>query len=184
LLRVRSSHMPATSTAGGPAPGEAERIEFLYFDGCPSTRRDAFLPRLRYLRVSVLGSADRASGALASGIEVFAMCAIDALGIAFMLDQPTTVHSSDPQTGDPFAVTVDPADESEWTPAGAGVVLASTGAGDSASCICPNTNFAASLEARRALVDQSPGVAGHVLSMADAIATCRDTFAEPLASDP
>jgi hypothetical protein len=38
---------------------------------------------------------------VASGIEVFAMCAIAALGIASMLDQPTTVHSSDPQTGVP-----------------------------------------------------------------------------------
>jgi hypothetical protein len=120
---------------------------------------------------------------LASGIEVFAMCAIDALGIAFMLDQPTTVHSSDPQTGEPVAVTVDPVGDSEWTPAGAGVFVGRTGAGESASCICPHTNFAASPEAGRALLDQTPGLAGHVLSMADAIATGRDTFAALLAPD-
>lgn len=121
---------------------------------------------------------------LASGIEVFAMCAIDALGIAFMLDQHTTVHSSDPQTGEPIAVTVHPAGESEWTPASAGVLVARARAGESASCICPHTNFAASPQSGRSLLDQTPGLAGHVLSMDDAIATGRDTFAELLAPRP
>jgi hypothetical protein len=43
---------------------------------------------------------------LGAGVEVFAMCAIDALGIAFMLDEPTHVHSKDPGTGAPIEVTV------------------------------------------------------------------------------
>lgn len=120
---------------------------------------------------------------LASGIEVFAMCAIDALGIAFMLDQPTTVHSSDPQTEELVAVRVHPTGESEWTPAGAGVLVAGAGAGESASCICSHTNFAASPQAGRALLDLTPGLASHVLSMPEAIATGRDTFAALLALD-
>lgn len=36
---------------------------------------------------------------LSAGVEVFAICAIDALGIAFMLDEATTVRSADPETG-------------------------------------------------------------------------------------
>jgi hypothetical protein len=114
---------------------------------------------------------------LSSGIEVFAMCAIDALGIAFMLNQPTVVRSADPRSAEPVQVTVSPGGPSDSSPAGAGVIVACSGAGDSARCTCPHTNFTSSVEAGQAWPDQTPGLAGEVISMRDAIATGRDTFA-------
>lgn len=61
----------------------------------------------------------------------------------------------------------------------AGVITAtaSTTHGDSASCTCSRTNFTASLRAGREWLDRTAGVTGRVLSMPDALATARETFA-------
>jgi Alkylmercury lyase len=40
------------------------------------------------------------------GPTVYAMCAIDALGMSAMLDRPITIHSTEPDTGQPITVTV------------------------------------------------------------------------------
>lgn len=116
---------------------------------------------------------------LSTGVEVFAMCAIDALGIAFMLDQPTTVRSADPETAQTIEVTVRPNGASEWTPADAGVVLASAPAvagSQSARCTCPHTNFTASRQSGTDWLDRTGEITGQLLSMPDAIATARETF--------
>jgi hypothetical protein len=63
------------------------------------------------------------------------------------------------------------------------VVVACAGTGDSASGTCPHTNFVASLEAGRTRLHHTPGCTGQVLSMPDAIATGRDTFAGLLMLD-
>ncbi|MEO3779855.1 organomercurial lyase [Micromonospora sp. B11E3] len=39
-------------------------------------------------------------------IEVFAMCAIDALGMPFMLGADATITSTDPHIGQPVGVTI------------------------------------------------------------------------------
>jgi hypothetical protein len=110
-------------------------------------------------------------------VEVFAMCAIDALGIAFMLDEPTHVHSKDPATGAPIQVTVRISGDSEWSPANAVVVLACSESGaTSADCACPHTNFAVCARDGRRLLEAVPESCGSVLSMPDAIALSRTTF--------
>jgi hypothetical protein len=63
------------------------------------------------------------------------------------------------------------------------VLVATAGSTGDSAC-CPHTNFAASPQAGVALLDQTPGLAGHVLSMDDGLATARDTFAELLAPKP
>jgi Alkylmercury lyase len=111
-----------------------------------------------------------------AGAEVFAMCAIDALGIAFMIDEQTTVTSTDPATGTPIEVSVPLTAPAAWSPGEAVVVTGCEGAGASLQRTCPHTNFAASPEAARALLAAAPSVAGEVLSMPEAIARGREAF--------
>ncbi|MGK5555357.1 alkylmercury lyase family protein [Actinomadura kijaniata] len=59
--------------------------------------------------------------AIDGGPQVYAMCAIDALGIAAMLDTTATITSAEPGTGAPITVTVPPGDTAQhqpvWEPA-------------------------------------------------------------------
>ena len=57
---------------------------------------------------------------------VFAMCAIDALGISAMTGRPVVIESADPSTGEPVTVHVDGA-TSTWNPATAVVYVGRTG---------------------------------------------------------
>ncbi len=119
---------------------------------------------------------------LASGVEVFAMCAIDALGIAFMLGTPTRVISAEPGTGESIEVSVAADGTSEWSPREAVVVAGCVGTGDSADCSCPHTNFVASPGRGKALLAELDGCSGHVLSIAEAIESGRQTFGTLLSS--
>ena len=54
---------------------------------------------------------------ISGGPQVYAMCAIDALGIAAMLGKTVTISSSEPGTGAPVTVTVPAADgAAAWEP--------------------------------------------------------------------
>jgi hypothetical protein len=120
---------------------------------------------------------------LRSGVEVFAMCAIDALGIAFMLSEPTEIASADPGTSDRIEVSLRLTAASAWTPADAVVLAGCVGTGTSRTCTCPHTTFAASREHAQALLEADPQVAGEILSMPEAIIRGRDTFAGLLDHD-
>jgi len=120
---------------------------------------------------------------LAGGAEVFAMCALDALGIAFMTDQATQVSSSDSVSGEPIEISVDPAGSSHWRPQGAVVVVACAGSGPSAAWLCPNTNFAASTAEGRAALDAVAGASGMLLSLPDAIEAGGSIFGSMLAPE-
>ena len=78
-----------------------------------------------------------------TGVDVFAMCAIDALGIAYLADQPARIVSRDPTSGERIEVRVDPNGDRRWEPASAAVTVESSGDGRSASCFCPHVNFVA-----------------------------------------
>jgi len=115
---------------------------------------------------------------LSTGAEVFAMCAIDALGIAFMLDQPTTVHSTDPTPARRSRRQSAPTTPG-GTPADANVILAGVPAvagSQSARCTCPHTNFIASPQSGEDQPQQAGEITGQLLSMPDAIAIARETF--------
>jgi len=63
-----------------------------------------------------------------NGVDVYAMCAIDALGVAPMLDRDTRIESSDLTSGQPVIVTTT-AGHSTWDPPGAVVFLGASAGG-------------------------------------------------------
>ena len=119
---------------------------------------------------------------LPTGVEVFAMCAIDALGMAFMLKTPIIVTSADPATGDRIGVSLSPDGEGESCPREAVVVVGCLGDGDSADCSCPHVNFAASPDHGRAVLEFIAGCSGDVLPMREAIGVGREVFGVLLAA--
>lgn len=106
-----------------------------------------------------------------SGTPVFAMCAIDALGIPFLARRPANVRSVDPGSRAPIEVTVDPDGRCEWEPREAAVLVAASGDGPTAECCCPHVNFIAVRE-------RLP--TGTVVEMPDAIDLGRRIFEDLL----
>ena len=101
-------------------------------------------------------------------VDVYAMCAIDALGIAAMLDQDTRIESFDVTTGEQVTVTTT-AGRAVWEPVGAVVFVgADTGGGPSADCCCDYLNFFASNAAAEAWTTEHPQVPGQILNQAEA----------------
>lgn len=102
---------------------------------------------------------------------VFAMCAIDALGISAMAGRPVVIDSADPSTGEPITVHVDGAN-STWNPATAVVYAGRTDsgcAGPSASVCCGYMNFFATGAAAAAWAAGHPHITGGILGQARAL---------------
>jgi hypothetical protein len=119
---------------------------------------------------------------IAGGAAVYAMCAIDALGIPPMLAADAVITSSDPATGAPVTVTVT-AGRAAWEPATAVVLTAHRRCnGPAAEVSCSYVNFFASTGTARAWARAHPAVAGPVLGQAQAEQLGRDTFGSLLAS--
>ena len=105
---------------------------------------------------------------LANGTDVYAMCAIDALGMSAMLGTDTRIESVDVTTGRPITMTMT-AGTSTWDPAGAVVFVGATaGGGPSADCCCGYLNFFTDRAAATAWTDAHPNVPGQILDRADA----------------
>jgi hypothetical protein len=111
------------------------------------------------------------------GPEVFAMCAIDALGMSAMLGRPVTITAAEPDTGRPVTVTVD-ADRARWAPRTAVVF-----AGDAGDPGCPSVDhccsyisFFTTARAARAWARRHPEVTGTVLRRDGALRIGIDTF--------
>jgi hypothetical protein len=113
---------------------------------------------------------------------VYAMCAIDALGIAPMLGTSVLVSSADPLTAEPIAVTVD-GSGSAWRPATAVVFVGRTAdqcAGPSAATCCGYINFFASRPAAAAWARTHPEIDGGILSQAGALEVGEQIFGQLL----
>ena len=113
-----------------------------------------------------------------------AMCAIDALGIAAMLERPIEVVSRDPISGGEVWVRIDPGDGAWWDPEQA-VVLAGSCAssGPSFSGCCRVLNlFESGANALQYLL-ANPDVAGHAVSIPEAIAAGNALFGDVLKED-
>ncbi|MGH3757688.1 alkylmercury lyase family protein [Actinophytocola sp.] len=116
---------------------------------------------------------------LPSGVEVHAMCAIDALGLPAMLGVDATIATTDPVTGQSITVTV-AARQSTWEPPGAVVfVSAQAGAGPSADTCCAQLNMFTSLETAEQWA-RTHGVAGEILNQVDAEQLGRQNFGDLL----
>jgi hypothetical protein len=101
---------------------------------------------------------------IADGPAVYAMCAIDALGISAMLNRPVSITSHD------ITIDVDGA-YAIWHPDTA-VVYAGTTDQDatSADTTCSYINFFVTEEAASAWAEGHPDIAGRLLTQAEAIA--------------
>ncbi|MFV8311969.1 alkylmercury lyase family protein [Mycobacteroides chelonae] len=103
------------------------------------------------------------------GVEVYAMCAVDALGISAMLGgRHVGIASADPRTGNPIAVTVS-GQETTAVPDSTAVFLGfHTGEGPSADTCCTLLNFFTDSESAHRWADQHPQVTGLVIDLATA----------------
>lgn len=100
------------------------------------------------------------------GPKAFANCAVDALGIAAMLDRDITIDSTDPHSGEPVTAA-NRAGQWSWQPPDAVVFVGSRGTGPITQCCCPVINFFTSA-AHATAYQQQHGLSGVVLSMAQA----------------
>ena len=118
------------------------------------------------------------------GRPVYAMCAIDALGIPFMLERDAVIESLDPTTDTPIRVEVR-GGAARWDPPSAAVLTASSegAGGPKAERCCPVMNFFATAEAAEAYHAAHPAVAGRVLTQEEAVAHGKRYFGGLLAPD-
>ncbi|WP_345123141.1 alkylmercury lyase family protein [Streptomyces chiangmaiensis] len=100
---------------------------------------------------------------LAGGIEVWAMCAIDALGIPDMLGTDAVITSTDPVTGDAITVT-STGGHMTWHPSTAVVYVGQRScAGPAADVACGALNFFTSRQTARAWAQQHPAYTGQAV---------------------
>jgi hypothetical protein len=121
---------------------------------------------------------------LGSGVGVYAMCAIDALGVSAMLGRPVTVTSAEPDTGRPVTVQVD-GDQATWEPPTAVVLAAATDdcCAPSAQRTCGYINFFTTDAAALAWAGGYPELSWALLDQPQALATAIAEFG-PLLRDP
>ena len=154
--------------AGHAAPFEVSEVlaeladgDFLYLDDSGQiTAAYPFSALPTWHRVQMAGHA-----------AVFAMCAIDALGISAMTGLRVVIESADPATGEPVTVKVD-GDSSAWDPATAVVYVGrsdSQCAGPSASVCCGYMNFFATRAAASTWAAAHPEITGGILSQGRAL---------------
>lgn len=118
---------------------------------------------------------------LGGDVEVDAMCAVDALGMPFMLGTAAEIVSRDPLTDDEVWVRIDPGDGLWWEPRTAVVFAGATGAsGPSVSTCCSFINFFAAPENASRYLREHPALNGESLSIADAVEAGRLIFGDLL----
>ena len=108
--------------------------------------------------------------------EVFAMCAIDALGIAPMLALPVEIVSRDPVSGGDVWVRLDPGDGAWWEPTEAVVLAASAREGPSFESCCQVLNFFSSATTAERYLSENPTVTGLPITIPEAIEVGRLIF--------
>jgi hypothetical protein len=100
-------------------------------------------------------------------VEVYAMCAIDALGVSAMLGEDTRIDSVEVTTGHPVTVTRTQGG-TRWDPVGTVVFIGASGNGPSADCCCDYLNFFTDTSAAQAWTAGHPHVPGQILTQAEA----------------
>lgn len=116
--------------------------------------------------------------------EVDAMCAVDALGIPFMLGEATEVVSRDPLTEEEVRIWLDPGRALRWEPDDAAVFAGGDCRGSTASAVCcAFVNFFASRESAERYLRESPAVRGELLSIPEAVEAGRIVFGDLLSTD-
>lgn len=128
------------------------------------------------------GAPTRHQVRLAKGQTVWAMCAIDALGILEMTGEDGVVISSDPDTSTPIRVE---RHQGEWTwepePAVVAIALPDT-RGSSAELLCPQVDFHTDLGCAESHLNGNADGVGYVLDQPTAVELADRVFG-PLLSD-
>lgn len=125
-------------------------------------------------RVGLGGPGDR--------VEVYAMCAIDALGMSSMLGCDSVIESVDVTTGRPITVTTS-GGRTSWEPeATVAFVGADECGGASADCCCDYLNLFADRDAAQAWADAHPAIPGQILDQNEAEGLARRLFGHLLAT--
>lgn len=108
---------------------------------------------------------------ITDGPTVYAMCAIDALGISTMLHRAVTITSDEPHTGKTILVHIN-RDQGEWTPPTAVVFAGATDdcCAPSADRTCRHINFFTSPEAAHDWAAPHPDITGITLDQHQALA--------------
>lgn len=128
------------------------------------------------------GTATAHTAQITGGQVAYSMCAIDALGIAEMLDASVLVNSADPSTGEPISVAVD-GSSAVWDPDTAVVFAgytASECAGPSAATCCGYMNFFTSHTTAAAWARAHPEITGGILSQRRALEIGQQIFGQLL----
>lgn len=116
---------------------------------------------------------------LAGGPAVFAMCAVDALGIPQMLRRDGRISSVDPASGQPITAEVH---DGLWRfqPATTVLLVGRAAGGDAggpvADCCCPFINFHINREAAEAYRRAHPGMTGRLFGQTEAVRAARQAF--------
>ena len=123
---------------------------------------------------------------IAGGPTVFAMCAIDALGMSAMLDRPVTVTSREPDTAEPITVSIGigidigvgaERQQATWLPDTTVVYAVTTDrCATSADATCGHINFFTTPAGAHAWARRHPEVTGTLLDQPEAIATAIAEF--------
>ena len=115
---------------------------------------------------------------------VQAMCAVDALGIAPMLNLPVEVVSHDPVSSAEIRVQISSKKSATWQPATAVVLAGSAGCdGPSFRGCCDVLNFFETPENAESFLREHPEIAGSTISIPEAIEAGRVVFGDVLRED-
>jgi len=153
---------------GDSAVAELEAADLVHLDGGAVTVAYPFSGTPTRQRVELDGFP-----------AVYAMCAIDALGIPVMAGRDGRIAATDPHDGAPVVVSVR-AGQWRWTPAGAVVVFART-ADCGTDCtswevLCPHTTFHVSRDNAQAYLSARDGIEGKILDQQAAVERGRRNF--------
>ncbi|MFE3223676.1 alkylmercury lyase family protein [Nocardia sp. NPDC059228] len=119
---------------------------------------------------------------ITNGATVYAMCAVDALGVPAMLGTDAVVISADPSTSEPVEITIR---DGELTAQPATTVVflgARAGEGPSADSCCNDLNFFTDRDTAQRWSDAHPHLDGTILDLAAARRLGEDIFGAQLSA--
>jgi alkylmercury lyase len=114
----------------------------------------------------------------AGAAPVWAMCAIDALGIPLMAGRDATITATDPHTDEPIRIEIS-GGQWRWDPPSIVVLMAhrTPDSGPAAQCACPHVNFYTSPAHAHAYLEGHPELSGQrLLGRQAAIQLARHVF--------
>jgi len=117
----------------------------------------------------------------ADGRQLWACCAIDALGIPFMLGVAAKIYGREPDSEAEVEVSLGADGEASWQPQRALVLVAWADQGSTACSACPHINFFASPARADHQLTANPELSGSKLEMGEAVTVGRQLFGRLLA---